>query len=128
MFRVPNRYRVRAGAFGSDDSAGNNGAFFIPRRAGEPPLKVIASDGWMEPGEAWEHVSVSLPHRCPTWAEMCAVKALFWDDEDAVVQYHPPRSDYVNNHPFCLHLWRPVGAALPRPPALMVGIRGLEVA
>lgn len=26
---------------------------------------------------------------------------------------------------FCLHLWRPVGIEIPRPPALMVGIASL---
>lgn len=69
----------------------------------------------------WEHVSVSLPSRCPTWDEMCWIKEQFWGDEDLVVQYHPPRSQYVSNHSFCLHLWRPVGAAVPAPPAWMVG-------
>lgn len=122
-FHVPNHYRVRRGYMASDEGNGNNGVFFVPSRPGQPPFKVIASDGAIDDqGPAWEHVSVSLPHRCPTWAEMCAIKALFWDDEDTVVQYHPPRSDYVNNHPHCLHLWRPVGVELPRPPALMVGI------
>ena len=36
-------------------------------------------------------------------------KALFWDEDDCVIQYHPPRSEYVNNHQNCLHLWRPIG-------------------
>lgn len=64
---------------------------------------------------------MSLPHRCPTWSEMCRVKAAFWDDDDVVVQYHPARSDYVNVHPYCLHLWRPVGIQMPQPDSLMVG-------
>lgn len=37
-------------------------------------------------------------------------------------QYHPPKSAYVNNHPNCLHLWRPIGIEMPRPPSIMVGI------
>lgn len=76
---------------------------------------------------AWEHVSVSLPNRCPTWAEMCAIKDLFWDESDCVVQYHPPKRDWVNNHPYCLHLWRPVGQEIQRPPSLMVGYSSLGV-
>ncbi|MGE0289543.1 MAG: hypothetical protein AB7P16_24915 [Bradyrhizobium sp.] len=115
-FHVPNRYRVRKGPLASTDSIGNAGAFFIPNGLGKPPLAVIASDG-----EGWEHVSVSLATRCPTWDEMCGVKSLFWDPDDCVVQFHPPQSDYVNNHPHCLHLWRPVGREIPRPPSLMVG-------
>ena len=122
-FHVPNHLRVRRGFMASDETNGNNGVFFVPRRPGQHPLRVIASDGAIEDGGTpWEHVSVSLPDRCPTWAEMCAVKSLFWDDEDPVVQFHPPRSEWVNNHQFCLHLWRPVGVEVPRPPALMVGI------
>ena len=116
-FHVPNKYRVRTGHMGSTDAIGNAGAFRIPRRAGEAPLNVIASDG-----EGWEHVSVSLPARCPTWHEMCRAKALFWDADDCVIQYHPPESDYVNNHDYCLHLWRPVSGEIPRPPRWMVGV------
>lgn len=46
-------------------------------------------------GGGWEHVSVSLPRRCPTWDEMCLIKDIFWDEEECVVQFHPPRSQYV---------------------------------
>lgn len=112
---VPNKYRMRVGPIGSDGSTGNNGAFLIPTRPGQPPLRVTASDG-----EGWEHVSVSLPNRCPTWDEMCKVKGLFWDDEDCVVQFHPPKRDYVNLHPYCLHLWRPVGVTIPLPDLALV--------
>lgn len=124
---VPNKYRVRTGWLGTDDSIGNNGAFFVPNGIGRAPLQVIASDGLVVPDEhqalaGWEHVSVSLPDRCPTWAEMCRIKELFWDDEDTVVQFHPPRSQYVNNHLYCLHLWRPLHAAIPLPPSILVGV------
>jgi hypothetical protein len=73
--------------------------------------------------ERWEHVSVSLPDRCPTWEEMARVKALFWEAADCVVQFHPPESEYVNHHPFCLHLWRPIGEQIKTPPAILVGPR-----
>jgi hypothetical protein len=71
-----------------------------------------------------DHVSVSLSvKRCPDWEEMCMIKDMFWDDEDCVVQYHPPKSEYVSMHPFCLHLWRPIGIEIPRPPSIFVGIQ-----
>ena len=95
------QWRVRIGALASDRSYGNNGAFFIPLGKGQV-LGVIASDGG-----GWDHVSVSLTDRCPTWAEMCRVKDLFFEPEEVVVQYHPAASQYVNNHPNCLHLFRP---------------------
>ena len=121
-FHAPNQYRLRKGPVATDESHGNNGAFFIPSRPGKPPFKVIASDGL-----GWDHVSVSLPDRCPTWEEMCRIKALFWDDEDAVMELHPPRSDWVNNHRFCLHLWRPQQASVPLPPSVMVGYKDVGV-
>lgn len=121
-FHAPNQYRLRKGPIGTDESYGNNGAFFVPSRPGKPPFKVIASDG-----DGWDHVSISLPDRCPTWDEMCRVKALFWDDEDAVMELHPPRSDWVNNHRFCLHLWRPQHCAIPLPPSIMVGHKDIGV-
>jgi len=98
------------------------GAFSVfcpPSRAW---LKIIASQGDDE--IPWEHVSVSLRDRVPTWDEMCWVKDQFFDDEETVVQFHPPRSEYVNCHPFCLHLWRPMRDVIPRPPPIAVGPLG----
>jgi hypothetical protein len=79
-------------------------------------LRVIASSG-----EGWDHVSVSLPERCPTWAEMEQVKRLFFRDDETAMQLHVPPTDHISIHPFCLHLWRPHGAEIPRPPGWMVG-------
>ena len=74
--------------------------------------------------KGWEHVSVSPCNQkrkaCPTWEEMCEIKDLFWGPEECVAQYHPPKADYINNFPNCLHLWRPIGQELPRPPAALV--------
>ena len=63
----------------------------------------------------WEHVSVSYygeTKKTPTWAEMCAVKAVFWRDDEEVHQIHPKESEYVHGYGSkenILHLWRPVG-------------------
>lgn len=121
-FKVPNEYRIRKGKHGSGDAAGNNGAFQIPCKVSfkQAKLNVIASDG-----EGWEHISISVngENRTPTWDECCYIKDLFWDDTDAVVQYHPPKSNYVNNHPDCLHLWRPTDMMLPLPEDYLVGVK-----
>ena len=74
-------------------------------------------------GLGWEHVSVTTSHstsKVPSWKEMCFVKDLCWDGEECVVQYHPPKSSYVNIHPAVLHLWKPTDVGLPRPPSVMV--------
>lgn len=122
------RYRVRNGPLGSPPSFGNNGRFIIPGLDPKTRLAIIVSDQM-----GWEHVSVSVMRRdrCPTWEEMCHVKDLFWGPEERVVQYHPPESEYVRNHPYVLHLWRPapvngLPVEMPHPPHLMVGSRNAE--
>lgn len=121
-FHVPNKFRVRSGYMGNDDSVGNCGLFEFVAKLGGVRFRAIASDGM-----GWEHVSVSRPDRIPSWDEMCWIKSLFWDDGDCVVQYHPPRAEWVNNHSRCLHMWRPVGVELPRPPQILVGVQSLGV-
>lgn len=96
------------------------GCFKIPGPMGKD-LAVVATDGdWREVGlssdYAWEHVSVSLPNRCPNWPEMDYVKSIFWRDDETVMQLHVPRSEHRNLHETCLHLWRPLNAEIPRPP------------
>lgn len=73
-------------------------------------------------GGGWEHVSVHMTNqkRCPTWEEMCAIKDMFFEAEETVVQYHPAKSNYVNIHQYCLHLWRPLNAELIMPPLIFV--------
>jgi len=113
--RVPEKQRIITGIGASDSSYGNNGAFFIPSKNRKCIFKVIASDG-----RGWEHVSVSLPNRCPTWNEMCYIKDIFWEDDKTIIQYHPAKSEYINNHPFVLHLWRPVNQKIPKPDLILV--------
>lgn len=71
-------------------------------------------------GLGWDHVSASLSNRCPTWEEMCIVKDVFFNEDECVVQYHPSKADYVNRHPYCLHLWKPQDQEIPMPPKFMV--------
>lgn len=110
--------RVRQGHYGSTTREGLMGAFSIMGPKGAQ-LLIVSSGSDSETG--WEHVSVSCANRTPNWAEMCFVKDLFWGEEETVLQYHPPRSTYVNCHPLCLHLWRPLDAAIPMPPPMLVG-------
>lgn len=120
MFKVPEKYRLQKGYMGSDSSYGNNGVFLIPQLG--VTITCIASDGL-----GWEHVSVSLidkngtVKRTPTWESMNRVKDLFWSEDDCVIQYHPPKEDYINNHNYCLHLWRPIGVEIVRPPSILIG-------
>lgn len=74
-------------------------------------------------GETWEHVSVSTQRRCPNWIEMSAVKDWFWNDDECVAQFHPPKSEYINNHPYTLHLWRHPQHPFELPPSILVGVQ-----
>jgi len=120
MFHAPNKYRItNHGRFSSTDADGNNGVFRIPikDKKGDTTLLCIISDGM-----GWEHVSTSHHLIIPKWEWMCQIKDIFWDEDDVVVQYHPAKKDYINNHPRCLHLWRSIDHPMPSPPSIMVGI------
>ena len=96
-----------AAQWSSTPDSGVNGGFCVPYSA-DIYLICVAADRM-----DWEQVAVFLVdgelndvQRCPTWEEMCFVKELFWDEEDTVLQFHPKRSEYVNYHPYMLHLWK----------------------
>ena len=40
--------------------------------------------------------------------------------DECVVQFHPPKSEYVNLHPYCLHLWKKIGGTFETPPKIFV--------
>ena len=105
----------------SDHLCGNNGMFVLQRnvRGHSAIFRCLASDG-----HGWEHVSVTVVgvNRCPSWNEMCFIRDKFWGPEDTVLQFHPPHSEYVSTHPYCLHLWRPKNEKVPRPPMDLVGV------
>ena len=79
-------------------------------------------------GCGFEHLSVSTPIQTPTWEQMCKMKEIFWKDDEVCMQLHPKKGEYVNNHSYCLHIWRPTDKEIPTPPSVMVGIRkGKEI-
>lgn len=113
-FRVPEPFRVQVDGMPRTQPGDPRGVFKFLGKDGAV-LRCIAAKG-----EGWEHVSVSLADRIPSWDEMCRVKALFWEPEDCVMQLHPPQSQYVNCHPNVLHLWRPEDQPIPMPPRRFV--------
>ena len=102
-------HRLHVLEYGDDGLAG----FF--RSLSTRPLKVIASSGG-----GWDHVSVSTPigSPVPTYYEMQAVAQAFFLPHETAMQLHVPADDHVNNHPNCLHWWRPNcgNQAIPIPP------------
>src|SRR3990172_7504684 len=118
------RHRVLSGNYATTAKSGPQGVFRIPGPNGMT-LLVVASDGsdWTEcklPEPVWEHVSVSTARRRRSWNEMAFVKSAFWGDEETVIEFHVPVAEHISFHDFTLHLWRPIGVELPRPPAITV--------
>jgi hypothetical protein len=127
-FHVPEAARVTRGPMGTTPNAGQFGAFVLPSVEPGWQLALICDDGTnteVEESISWEHVSVrayrGTQSRTPTWKEMAFVKDTCWDAEDVVVEYHPPKSEYVNAHPHVLHLWRNTRLPFPRPSPSLVG-------
>lgn len=115
MRREPNirieQYRKIHPALG-DSPPGKSYGYFEVTGASDQILRVISSGV----GDEWEHVSVSCINRCPAWSEMALVKELFWDETETVVQFHPKKSEHVNYHQYCLHLWKLSGHDCKLPP------------
>jgi hypothetical protein len=109
-------YRAARPLYGATPAGSSWGYFEIGG------LRIISSgsvDG-NEAGAGWEHVSVSLHDRCPTWDEMKKVKELFWRDDETVIQFHPSKGQYISKCETCLHLWRKPGAEAELPPAELI--------
>lgn len=104
-------YRKTHPLFGESRKGDDYGYFEIPFQSNT--LFVIVASGVQS---GWDHVSVSLKNRCPNWQEMCHVKNAFWSPDECVIQFHPPQKDYVNNHPYVLHLWKCLAQDFPLPP------------
>ena len=113
------KYRIKRGDFRSIPGS-RNGAFEFLK--GGNKYLVICSDGL-----GWDHVSMTIRNRkrTPSWAEMQWVKQLFFEDAEPALQIHAPEDEHVNNHKYCLHLWRDQKNKMELPESLMVGIKGL---
>jgi len=63
-------------------------------------LSVLASvDG------GWLHVSIAHNARYPTWDEILSVRSWGFPEETEVVMVLARKSEYVNLHQNCFHLW-----------------------
>lgn len=97
----------------------HNGAFVVDKfnKNGEFYLVIVSN------GQGWDHVSVSLHkkngnniNRCPSFEEMQMIKAKIFGEDEVVFQLHPREEDYINTHPYCLHLWKPNSCDMVLPP------------
>jgi hypothetical protein len=50
------------------------------------------------------HISVSHPHRYPSWDELKEIKYTLYPQLNMAIMF-PPQGDYVNVHKNCFHIW-----------------------
>jgi hypothetical protein len=67
-------------------------------------MSIIASAEHIA-GERWWHVSMARQARLPSWDDLRRVKDVFIGKNRQAVSVLPDERQYVNHHPFCLHLW-----------------------
>jgi hypothetical protein len=110
-----NRWRIKDGKFGSTEVDGFNGHFLVPLE-GEL-WHIIISDQM-----GWKHLSVTNAQKkmLPNWTIMSRLKDLFWGDDEWACQYFPAKEDYINDHPFCLHIWSSLDEPMPHPSFVFV--------
>jgi len=54
----------------------------------------------------WLHVSISRRDRIPSYEELVFAKETLIGKSKKAIQVFPADEEHVNQHPFCLHLWR----------------------
>lgn len=76
--------------------------------------------------DTWQMVSAQLIDKWgqkqdeyPTWDEMCLVKDMYFNPNDAAIQFMTEFPN-VDSHTLCI--WRPLTLDLPRPDSRMVGM------
>ena len=103
--------RVNVGAKGFDGFSG------IVRLYGYTATLIVST------GAGWEHASICPLKKniIPSWEDMCKLKDIIWPEDEAVIQIHPIKEEYVNIMPNCLHLWRCIYKEMVLPPSCLVG-------
>ncbi|MBC7340853.1 MAG: hypothetical protein H5U02_00100 [Clostridia bacterium] len=56
--------------------------------------------------DAGWHLSISHPDRYPTWDEIKEARYLLVPDNVTMAMLLPPKTEYVNVHKNCFHLWQ----------------------
>ncbi len=68
-------------------------------------LGVIVDCEEKSDGRKWLHISCSRKAWAPTHDDMALVKEAFVGPDRYAYSIWPPKSHYVNYHPYCLHIW-----------------------
>lgn len=71
----------------------------------EKMMAVIASLYRERDGKVWLHVSVSRTNRLPSHSDLKYVKRHWIGEDKQAIQIFPKKTEHINIHPFCLHLF-----------------------
>lgn len=71
------------------------------------PARLAPAGIWLPPDELliW-HLSISHPHRYPTWDEIADARYALVPEDVTMAMLPPPPGEYVNEHESCFHLWQ----------------------
>lgn len=61
---------------------------------------IVSKDGGL-----W-HLSMSYPGKIPSYEQLKSARYKYLPDDILVAQLFPPSKDFVNLHPYVLHLWQ----------------------
>lgn len=78
-------------------------------------LRVLVTTAPFPDGREWMHISLSRADRLPSHDDLKHAKETFAGNNRYAYQVFPPVKEYVNIHPFCLHLWVPLTGEPPLP-------------
>ena len=56
-------------------------------------------------GKLWIHVSLSRRSRIPDYNDITKIKRDFIGENKKAIMIFPKKTEHVNIHPYCLHLW-----------------------
>lgn len=68
-------------------------------------VSLIISVAKEKDGRLWCHLSVALPYSTPSYKMLCDLKEEFLGPDRKAIQVFAPKSEHINIHPNCLHLW-----------------------
>jgi len=84
-----------------------NGKAFRVTKGSLSGLLIIMTVGQELDDKDWLHISYSRSHSIPSYHDTKFVVNHFVGDRTAIAVY-PPKDQYVNHNPNCLHLWIPI--------------------
>lgn len=79
--------------------------FFATGKIHGKQYTVISSVSKENDGNIWHHLSVASRSRLPSYDVLKFVKATFMRPDKDAIEVHAKKTNHINIHPNCRHLW-----------------------